>query len=576
MSGTTRTADELTLSPAADAPDLPAAPAPPGSPPGTAPPDSPPEAAPAARHAQPGDPVVERPGALAALARHADHLVLGALTLVVTLVHTIGVLDFPTLADDEGTYTAQADAVRVGELAHYTYWYDHPPLGWIQLGALDWIPRTLLDVQPVAATRLVMVLAASLAAALTYLIARRTGFGRSCAALATLLAFCSPLAVTVQRQVYLDNIAAPWVLLSLWLALDPRRRLWQQVAAGAVFAVAVLSKETVLVLLPVVLWAVVRTADRRIRPFAVAGAAGAAALGIVAYPLLALLRNELLPGAGHVSLWDAMVYQTVGRSGSGQLWDGGSAARAVLGSWLYYDPWIIVLGLCGLPVMLLVPRLRVLGVALLVVVLVGIKPGGYLPAMYIVMALPLLGLSAAGALDQALVLLRRLPPLAPLAPLATARRAGVLAPVVVGAAAAALVVPWWPGLHDAATTRTNDERSQAEAWLVANVPSRSVLLLDDVSWVAVSDRGVVPRPQAVWFYKLDTDPAVAKLLPHGWRDVTYLVSTDQMRLSLSGDPGLRQARAAMTHSVPVATFGSGSSAVEVRRVQVDDPAEATP
>ena len=42
----------------------------------------------------------------------------------------------PQRVDDEGTYTAQAYAVEhFGELAHYTYWYDHPPLGWLQIAA---------------------------------------------------------------------------------------------------------------------------------------------------------------------------------------------------------------------------------------------------------------------------------------------------------------------------------------------------------------------------------------------------------------------------------------------------------
>jgi hypothetical protein len=40
----------------------------------------------------------------------------------------------PQRVDDEGTYVAQAYAVsRLGDLSHYTYWYDHPPLGWIQI-----------------------------------------------------------------------------------------------------------------------------------------------------------------------------------------------------------------------------------------------------------------------------------------------------------------------------------------------------------------------------------------------------------------------------------------------------------
>ena len=46
--------------------------------------------------------------------------------------------------DDEGTYTSQAFSVlEDGRLAPYTYWYDHPPLGWIQLGFLVWLPQLL-------------------------------------------------------------------------------------------------------------------------------------------------------------------------------------------------------------------------------------------------------------------------------------------------------------------------------------------------------------------------------------------------------------------------------------------------
>src|SRR5687768_3254695 len=44
--------------------------------------------------------------------------------------------------DDPGTYTWQAWAVLEGKgLAHYTYWYDHPPLGWIQIALYAWVTR---------------------------------------------------------------------------------------------------------------------------------------------------------------------------------------------------------------------------------------------------------------------------------------------------------------------------------------------------------------------------------------------------------------------------------------------------
>ena len=70
-----------------------------------------------------------------------EGLLAGLLTTLVIVILTVNISGFPMASDDEGTYLAQAWAVATGKgLAHYTYWYDHPPLAWIQLAALSWIP----------------------------------------------------------------------------------------------------------------------------------------------------------------------------------------------------------------------------------------------------------------------------------------------------------------------------------------------------------------------------------------------------------------------------------------------------
>jgi hypothetical protein len=62
-------------------------------------------------------------------------LLLGLL-MVVAVVHATGMARAPQRVDDEGTYVAQAWAVQHWRtLGHYTYWYDHPPLGWLLLAA---------------------------------------------------------------------------------------------------------------------------------------------------------------------------------------------------------------------------------------------------------------------------------------------------------------------------------------------------------------------------------------------------------------------------------------------------------
>ena len=58
---------------------------------------------------------------------------------LLAVVHARGMTSSPAWFDDEGTYVAQAWAVETRhDLAHYTYWYDHPPLGWFVIAAWTW------------------------------------------------------------------------------------------------------------------------------------------------------------------------------------------------------------------------------------------------------------------------------------------------------------------------------------------------------------------------------------------------------------------------------------------------------
>jgi 4-amino-4-deoxy-L-arabinose transferase-like glycosyltransferase len=480
--------------------------------------------------------------------------------VITATVHAVGVFTFPALADDEGTYVAQAWAVRSGELAHYTYWYDHPPAGWIQLAALDWLPQALFPgSHPVAASRAVMVLAWSVSGALVYLLGRRLGLHPVWAVAAGLLTTLSPLTVTLGRQVYLDTLAVPWVLGTFLLITTRRRHLWMYVAAGASFGMAVLTKETTLVLLPAVLLALFQHTHLSTRSVAVAGFLGSFVLTGSAYVLMAVLRSELAPGPGHVSLIGGVLYQLVNRPGSGSVFVPGSPSRTVLDGWLFFDPWIVWLGLAALPVALAVRRLRPVAAGLLILVLVACKPDGYLPAMYVIVALPLLGLVAAGTADAVWRLFLR-------------RRSWVkwpgLAVLSTGVAAAVLVAaPQWAAALDGATTRsTNGDRQAAEAWLADHGHPDDVVLVDDVSWVGLVQNGITARADTVWFYKLDTDPEIASALPGGWRDVDFVLSTDQLRLAVANDPSLKQSARALERSRVVASFGSGDSVIEIRRV----------
>jgi 4-amino-4-deoxy-L-arabinose transferase-like glycosyltransferase len=195
--------------------------------------------------------------------------------VVVAVVHASGMTAAPQRADDEGTYVSQAWAIlHLNTLAHYTYWYDHPPLGWIlaavyaaATGAFARAPNA------VAAGREFLLFLQVVSSVLLYVLARRLELRRLAAAGAVLLFALSPLAVMFHRAVFLDNIATPFILAAFVLALSPARRLSAHAASGLCFGLAVLCKETSLLLLPALIWQLWHMTDRKTRPysFALAG-----------------------------------------------------------------------------------------------------------------------------------------------------------------------------------------------------------------------------------------------------------------------------------------------------------------
>ena len=273
-------------------------------------------------------------------------LLLTGLLSVVGIVHGVNLTRMPLPVDDEGTYMAQAWSVQVHHaLTPYTYWYDHPPLGWIQLAGWTWVTHGFAgSTLAIDAGRRIMLVYALVDAALLYLIARRLRLSRLWSSIAVLAFALSPVAVEYQRMVYLDNLALPWLLGAFALALTPRRRLWTFGASGACFAVAVLSKETMLLFAPALVYQVWQRSHRSTRAFCVTAAASVCALLVAMYPLLALLKGELVPGPGHVSLASAVAFQLGGRQGTGDPLDPSSQAHSLIAGWLHLDPWLLVGG----------------------------------------------------------------------------------------------------------------------------------------------------------------------------------------------------------------------------------------
>ncbi|GGN29043.1 glycosyl transferase [Lentzea pudingi] len=491
--------------------------------------------------------------------RRTSLLVLGPLLLITGLVRWIGLSRAPQRIDDEGTYVAQAFAVeRFGELSHYTYWYDHPPLGWLQIAGYTTLTNAFeRTANAVVAGREFMVIMALVSALLLWLLARRLGVSRLGAGIAVAVMALSPLAVQFQRTVYLDNVATPWMLGAFVLALSPQRRLAATAGAAVCFGVAVLSKETYLLMLPLLLWLMIRNADRSTRRYALAVAGTLFVLIGLSYVLLAVVKGELVPGMNRVSLADGLYFQLFGRESSGSVLDAASLSRRTFGIWFQLDVFLPIASVLAAVAALWSRRLRPVAVGYLVLLAFMLRPG-YLPVPYVIALIPLAALLIGGVADLAVRKVR------------SGRRSRfVTVPVVLAAVAGlAVATPAWGGQLRGLTVADLDAPvAQAQAWVIDNVPVEDRVVVDDALWVDLVRAGR-NRDDVVWYYKVDTDPAVAAKAPGGWRDYDWIVSTNSLRTFPDGFPIVDEA---MKNSTVVATFGTGTDRVDIARV---DPSGA--
>ena len=475
---------------------------------------------------------------------HRTTLLALGIPLVLVIVATAWNLQgWPGRVDeDEGTYVAEAWAmVFEHHLAPYTYWYDHPPLGWAQLAAYIWLTDGFARYSSsIEVGREFMLLVTVTSSVLIYVLCRRLGFRPATAGLTVALFGLSPLAVYYHRMVSLDNIGTLWLLAAMVAATSRRRNLAAAFWAGTFSAVAVLSKETIAILLPVVFWLIWQQAHPHTRKWHLAIYAVTVALFTAFYPLFAVLRDELFPGAGHVSLFWAVWWQLLGRTGSGFLLAGGTAANGLLTLWLDTDRWLLLTGLAVAAPAFFVRRLRPLAFGLALQAVMALT-GGYLPYFYVTAMLPFAALVIGGVADGLWN-----PVTSDV--LEWGRRFLV---ITAGVAAVLLVVPQWGSALVRQAGRSGAAGSvQATAWVERHLPKRDVVVVDDYLWLDLKRAGMNP----LWEQKMGSDAESQGELRDGWRSVNYVVVTPQIIGTLATLPILQQA---INHSVPVARFGNG-------------------
>ncbi len=464
--------------------------------------------------------------------------------------------------DDEGTYTTEAWAIiSLHRLAPYTYWYDHPPLGWATIAAWAWLTDGFHRAsRAVMIGREVMWLATIISSALLYGVARKLELRRPGAAGAVLLFGLSPLAIWYHRTVSLDNMSTMWALAAFMVAVSRRRSMGAAFWSAVCFAAASLSKETVIVILPALVWQLWQHTDRRTRSWNIGIFITTYVLIVLFYPLFGILRGEFLPGRGHVSLIGSVEYQLLSRQGSGSLLDSHSGTFAMAHSWVSLDPWLTFGGLAMMFAGFMIRRLRPAALALLLQLAIMAK-GGYVPFAFGVGMLPFAALLVAGTLDNLWELSftgrgRRAHAAAELAPpwLVNCGRALVAVALLIFCGFA---LPHWASfLRQQSGVNEFSNQQAATQWIIHHVPPGKIVVVDDYPWLDLTLRS---NTMPLWLWKINSDPQVTHaLLRHGYKDISYLELEPKSSLTFAALPGRPTLTAALDHSRVVARFGSMS------------------
>ncbi|GAA4368511.1 glycosyltransferase family 39 protein [Agromyces bauzanensis] len=490
-----------------------------------------------------------------------DVITVTAIVLAATVICLWNLNGAPEFQDDEGTYAAQAVSVQRGDLAPYTYWYDHPPFGWVQLAALAWLPQ-LLEVgrgTDVEAMRVAMAAFSVATCVLVYLVCRRVGARLPFSVLAAGVYLLSPLSLELGRQVYLDGIATTWLLVAFWLALSPQRALWHHISAGVAFAIAVLSKITAAVLGPALLVALLDRTTWRGREFSIVGFLALGGLTIAVYPLMALLRGELISGPGHVSLQDAMGYQFVSRSGSGWIWDAGSHRFDLASSWIGIDPYLAVGGVFAGLVCLVARRTRWIPVAIACWAMPVVASQGYLPAMYVQGVLPFMAIAIGATADLTWHGLHRA--IRMVAPGARIAGPALVAALITTAVVLIPVSNWVERDTRLMTRDLNADWHRTLEWAAANIPHDEVTLVPYSMWHDLNERGWNDPWTLVVLEKVDLDSRFELEHPDGWVAIDWIIEGPTVRRNIE-NLDLEEAGRAYADSEVVQSFGDWN----VRRV----------
>ncbi len=509
-----------------------------------------------------------------------------SILIISVIAHAVNMLQFPYYDNDEGVYMSQAWAVvKLGRLAPYTYWYDHAPFGWLLIALWTTLTGGFYTFgTSIASGRVLMLVIQVISTFFVYRIARRASKSVLAASIAALSFALSPYGIYFHRRVLLDNIAVVWILVSIDVLLTKSFRLTRVWWSAVAMALAVLSKEIAVIVVPSILYLVFVLSDRMHRLFATVGWLITMVSIASGYLLFAVLKGELFPSGSflggtspHVSLLGTLAAQAA-RGKDGGLFDFGRQFWKFALEWSNNDPMLVVGGTLSCFILLFYarkrPELGFLGVACLSLWLF-LARGGLVIGFYFLPLLPLLSI----CLGIAVSFFTRI--FEDLAYFSSKRRPSIIVrPIIAciclsGTLAAYTGSGLWLYQFGPSTfwqSRPAEAQVRALDWVEANMSPDSRIVVDQYIQTDLVDASSRHRPftKAHSYWKVGLDPEILNGVFGGdWRNIDAIIVTPQLRQDAES---LRMPLVldALNHSIEVAHFDTGGWPVEIRKVVRDD------
>lgn len=466
-----------------------------------------------------------------------EWLLVGSVLLIAAIAHGYNMFNFPYYENDEGTYMSQAwSLVTQGQLAPYTYWYDHAPFGWLMIAAWSWLTGGFFTFGfSINSGRALMLVLHVVASIFVYFIGKKLTGSKWVGIISVLIFSLSPLAIYFQRRVLLDNIMTFWMLFSLVLILYNNNKLRYLIASAIAFGFAILSKENAVFLLPIFIYIMYMYTHTKQKVFGLVKWVAIVSVTVSTYFIFALLQKEFFPSGTflggndpHVSLLETIGYQA-GREGGGIVDPETSYFWRYMRIWLSEDAALIYAGIAATCVNLLIGiRGKIARIVSLLAVSLWIflARGGLVIEFYILPLIPILALNIAVTVWYLTEGIKKITP---------AIFSGIFKHCIFIIFMVAILISC---AHFSTNIRGSyniyrDNQTQAQIdavnWILANGSEKNVFVIDDYGYVDLHAKNQNSFKYAEWYWKVDLDPEIKNRLSVGGQPkIDFIATTPQM------------------------------------------------